>query len=182
MSIDIEIKTLENFFGRSVRVYRDNEGRIIVDGDIVISPDEKLFNYMPFQIYKLNGDLEWHGDGCKQSNLTSLKNFPIIVNGNVCVFSSPNLTSLEGAPREITGNFEFDKCNVTSFDGICESIGKNLIASYNPIKDVTALKDVKVEGIISLIDINPKLITEAKETANSSIIIKYVNEENRVII
>ena len=58
MSIDIEIKTLENFFGQSVKVYRDNEGRIIVDGDIVISPDEKLFSYMPFQIYKLNGDLE----------------------------------------------------------------------------------------------------------------------------
>ena len=183
MSIDIELKTLENFLGPSVKVYRDSENRIIVDGDIIISPDNNVFTKFPFQIYMVNGDLEWHSNFGKQSYLTSLKNFPVIVNGNVRVYGSPKLTSLEYAPKVIKGNFECDKCSITSFDGLSEStIGKNLIASYNPITDVKGLQGVKVGGIVSLLDVDSNIINEAKEYVDSSIITKYVSEDYRVII
>lgn len=182
MAIDIEIKTLENFLGKNVKVYRDSYNRIIVDGDIIIYPDNTMFDYMPFQIYELNGNLEWHSEYGKQGRLRSLMNFPTIVNGNVCVYGNPRLTSLEYAPKVITGNFECDKCSITSLDGVSESVGKNLIASYNPIKDVKALKNIKVDGLVSLVDIDASLINEAHNYIDSSIIIKYISDDYRVII
>ena len=183
MSIDIELKTLENFLGEGVKIYRDPENRIIVDGDIIISPDNKIFKHFPVQIYKVNGDLEWHSDYGKQNSLNSLINFPTIVNGNVRIYGNPNLTSLQYAPKTIRGNFEFDKCSVTSFEGISEStIEKNLIASYNPIEGVNGLQGVKVGGIVSLIDIDRNVVNEAKHCLDSSIIVKYISEDYRVII
>lgn len=171
--MDFEILTLKNFLGTNIKVFRDYENRIIVNGDINISVDNNIFSYIPVKIYILNGNLYWHGSD-KKNNLTSLKNFPTIVNGDVIIYGNPGLRHIDYFPETITGNFECDKCMIESFDEIRGSIGKNLTASFNPIKDITGLKNVSVGGKINLIGVDKKIINEAKNIADSSIIIEYI--------
>jgi len=173
--MDYEVLALENFLGPGVKVIRDYDSNIIVNGDIFISVNDNTFNQMPVKIYILNGNLNWHGEGSNLNNLVSLKNFPTIVNGDVNIYGNKKLTSLEFCPRVIKGNLVCDRCMLTSFKGISESIGKNLIASFNPIKDITDLDKVEIGGIISLVNIDPKIINEAKKTVDSSIIVEQMS-------
>lgn len=179
--MDFELLTLQNFLGPSVKIFRDYENRIIVNGDINISVDNNIFSYMPVKIYILNGNLYWHAAD-KKNNLTSLKNFPTIVNGDVIIYGNSSLFRFDYFPETITGNFECDKCMIESFDGIRGTIGKNLTASFNPIKDISGLKNVSVGGKISLVGIDKKIINEAKTIADSSIIVEFLEYNDSYII
>lgn len=178
--MDIEVLTLKNFLGESVKVYRDTDNNIIVNGDIHVSPDDRTFDHMPVKIHKLNGDILWHSENCVKNNLKSLINFPDIVNGSVRIFGNPMLKSLKYCPIEINGNFECDRCSITSFDGISQKITGNLIASFNPIVNTAALESLDIKGCISIIDtsiLNPNMSVKTSNN-NSSIIADYYSEHN----
>lgn len=178
--MDIEILTLKNFLGESVSIYRDADKNIIVDGDIHVLPDNNTFDHMPVKIHKLNGDLLWHSENCAKNNLRSLVNFPDIVNGNVRIFGNPKLKSLKYCPIEINGNFECDRCSITSFDGISQKIDGNLIASFNPIVSTEALESLSISGCISVIDtsiLNPRSSVRTGNN-NSSVIADYFSKHD----
>lgn len=179
--MDFEVLTLQNFLGPTVKVFRDYDQRIIVNGDINISVDNNIFSYMPVKIYILNGNLYWHSSN-KTNNLTSLKNFPTIVNGDVVIYGNHKLTHIDYFPEIIKGNFECDKCMIENFDGIRGTIEKNFTASFNPLKDIKGLSNVSVGGKISLVGVNKKVINEAKKIADSSIIVEFLENDDIYMI
>ena len=75
------------------------------------------------QIYK--GDID-----VGQENLTSLEGAPERVQGNFYCFDN-DLTSLEYAPKEVTGSFDCNNNNLTSLKGAPEVVGHNFYCTHN---------------------------------------------------
>ena len=67
---------------------------------------------------------------------------------------------------------------IENFDGIRGTIEKNFTASFNPLKDIKGLSNVSVGGKISLVGVNKKVINEAKEIADSSIIVEFLEHDD----
>src|SRR5690606_15754852 len=76
------------------------------------------------------------------NQLTSLEGCPSEVSGNFyCSYNQ--LTSLEGCPREVSGNFNCYKNQITNFDHVPDFIGWDFYCSNNPISEVYNLFDTK---------------------------------------
>lgn len=151
-NIDI-LKSFINDINVNIYYEPDTEN-IIVDGDVIVFNENNIYQAFPVKIYKVNGNIHWNGEidqlG-KMGTLSSLKNFPDIVTGDVIIFKNPNLKSLEGCPKEIGGTLQFDFCNVSDISGISKVIGKNCIMNYNPITDLSPMSDVKISGLVSVV-------------------------------
>ena len=180
--MDIELLTLKNFLGNTVKIYRDDDSNIIVEGTVIVSANEKVFTHMPVKIHKLKGDLYWHSHNGAPNNLDSLYNFPDVVDGSVYIFGNPKLTSLKYCPKEITGSLICDNCGLTSFDGISEKIGGNLTASHNPIYDVKPLSESIVNGTIVVLDTSiPNPQNSLKTKNHNSSIVDYETSDYQYI-
>lgn len=173
-SIDI----LKSFI-KNVDIYYDDNHNIIIKGNVVIFPDED-FNYteFPVKIHKVIGNIHWYGGVSsinQKGTLNSLHNFPDIVEGDVIIFKNPDLQSLEGCPKHITGTLQCDFCNIRSVEGIAEYIGNNCILNNNPIEDISYLSKIKVDGIISIIN-TPAAYDEAQVMTLQDTSVVRVNE------
>lgn len=170
--MDKDIKVLQRFItnGKSLKIYRDENNNIIIDGDILIFETE--YTKFPVKIHKVNGNISWHGlmNGFKFGNLESLENFPEIVTGSVYIQKNPKIKSLKGCPKYIGQSLQCDHCNISDITDISEYIGQNLILANNPIKDVSILENVYVGNLVNIIrtDIDPFTL---KLKNDSSIII-----------
>ena len=173
--MDKDIKVLQHFIsnGKLLKIYRDENNNIIINGDILIFDTE--YTKFPVKIHKVNGSIHWHGfmNGFKSGNLSSLENFPDIVTGSVLIYNNPNLKSLKGCPKYIGQILQCNHCNISDITDISEYIGENLILSNNPIKDVSILENVYVGNIVNIIktNIDPSVI---KLKNDSSIIINDI--------
>ena len=152
-----DIDILKSFMmDKNAKIYYDDNNNLIVEGNIIVFYDED-YNYssIPVKIHKLIGNIHWYG-GISSINqagtLTSLKNFPDIVEGDVIIFKNPNLKSLEGCPKHISGTLQCDFCNISSLEGIAEYIGRNCILNNNPITDLSPLYNITVKGITSIVN------------------------------
>lgn len=83
-------------------------------------------------------------------NITSLEGAPEFVGGNFSCNSCDSLTSLEGAPKEVGGKFDCSFCkSLTSLEGAPEEVGGDFDCSH--CESLTSLKGApkKVEGMFS---------------------------------
>lgn len=170
--MDKDIKTLQHFFNdKNLHIYRDDNNNIIIDGDILIY--DRFFDKIPVKIHKINGNISWHGDidSFHKGSLSTLENFPDIVNGSVFIYKNPYLKSLKGCPKHISGTLQCDRCNISDISDISEYIGQYLILSYNPIKDISILENIYIGKNVELIETNAD-ISNIKLKNDSSVIIK----------
>jgi hypothetical protein len=73
--------------------------------------------------------------GCHEQNLTSLEGAPSSISGNFsCSYNK--LESLEGAPSSISGNFYCFGNNLESLEGAPSSVGGDIDCSYNKLKSL----------------------------------------------
>lgn len=173
--MDRDIKVLQNFItnGNYLKIYRDDENNIIIDGNVNIYDTE--FTKFPVKIHKVNGTISWHGDtnGLHHGTLESLENFPDYVSGSVYIYKNPNLKSLKGCPKYIGGNLQCDRCNISDISDISEYIGNSCILSFNPIKDSTILEKIHIGNMLDVAEtyINLQNVNIVKD---SSLITKYL--------
>lgn len=148
---DIRINILKNMLRMSnVDIHTDGNNNIIIDGNVIIYDD--TYDKFPVKIHKVNGNISWKGfvDGTKPGSLSSLENFPDIVNGSVFIDKNPMLISLKGAPKEITGTFTCHHGRLNDISDLPKKIGNNLDISNNPIDDISVLEKVFVGGNINI--------------------------------
>lgn len=146
---DLDIILLQNFINDDqVHIYRDENNNIIIDGNIIIR--NTLFSFFPVKIYKVNGNIEWHGNigDITNGSLSSLINFPDIVNGNVNIYNNLFLKNLNGCPQYISGTLNCYNCNISDISGIGKDILNGLNCSNNPISDMSPLENINIKGII----------------------------------
>lgn len=70
------------------------------------------------------------------NNLESLKGLPEKITGNLIAGENPNLTSLEGSPKYVSGNFDVSSCSLGSLEYGPIKVGKNYLCSDNDLKDL----------------------------------------------
>ena len=177
--MDKEIKALQNFFNDNhLKIYRDSDNKIIIDGNIIIFSNE--FTHIPIKIHKLNGSLSWRGDidEFKKGSLSSLINFPDIVTGDVRIYKNPNLKSLKGCPKIIGGSLQCNNCNISDISELPEKIYGHFVLSHNPITDLSNLSNIYVGKNIELIGINCDINENIKCLNDSSIIITEDHTNN----
>ena len=146
---DLDILLLKNFIDdERVHIYRDEDNNIIIDGNIIIR--NTLFTTFPVKVYKVNGNIEWHGNigDITNGSLSSLINFPDIVNGNVNIYNNPYLKNLDGCPQYISGSLNCYNCNISDISGIGKDILNGFNCSNNPISDMSILESINIKGII----------------------------------
>lgn len=172
--MDNRIKILKNMLhNNDVKIYVDDKDNIIIEGDIIIYDNE--YNNFPVKLYRVNGNIEWHGntDGMKSGSLSSFKNFPDIVTGNVYVYGNNKLQTLKNCPKEIGGTFDCSNCNISDISDISEKIKGHLHLQNNPIYNVDVLSKVYIGGNIYIYNTNWSKLTENKhiETISDSSLI-----------
>lgn len=146
---DLDILLLKNFIDdENVHIYRDEDNNIIIDGNIIIR--NSLFSSFPVKVYKVNGNIEWHGNigDVTNGSLCTLINFPDIVNGNVNIYNNPYLKNLDGCPQYISGSLNCYNCNISDISGIGKNILNGFNCSNNPINDMSILETINIKGII----------------------------------
>ena len=172
---DLDIILLQNFLNdKSLKIYRDSENNIIVDGDIYISTTD--INSMPVKIHILNGSLDWHGEGLNNNgSLSTLINFPDIINGTLNIYNNPYLRSLKGCPSKITGSLNCNNCMISDISDIAKEIGGTLNISNNPISDISILEKININKVYAL---NTYWAYNNKRTDNASIIFETYEIDN----
>lgn len=88
------------YMGGVKSISSTSEG-VIIDGSMSIKPGLKSILIPGIKIYKVTGDISFHGNN---DNITSLEGCPEIVDGHVDI-NMKNLPSLKYAPREVGGMF-----------------------------------------------------------------------------
>lgn len=85
------------------------------------------------------------------NNLTNLKEGPIQVAGDFSCCSNDHLTSLEGAPKEIRGNFDCSHNHLRNFKGGPSHIGGSTKHDNNPMDQLMEIDsaDDDIEQIIN---------------------------------
>ena len=109
------------------------DGSVYVNGnsDVEIRCNELIKGHFPVRFYKVKGSFR-----CNCSKLTSLQGAPQEVEGNFNCSSCKNLTSLQGAPQEVGGRFCCDFCEkLTSLQGAPQKVGGDFDCSYCNLKN-----------------------------------------------
>ena len=123
----LQIK-LDNFLSnKHSGVYRISEDGKHVDCDnTVIIWDSDLINgKLPFPFGKVKGTFK-----CSCRELTSLEGAPKEVSGGFWIHSCTNLTSLVGAPKKVGHAFECNDClKLTSLEGAPKEVGYRFACS-----------------------------------------------------
>jgi hypothetical protein len=106
------------------------KGMFVVNADLSIDTldtlvlDDLKLTELPVKINSVT-----KGINAVNSKLTSWKNFPDIVDGDL-VMRSSNIETLEGMPREVRGYFSMRFTPISSLKGIAKRIGKSNAAIY----------------------------------------------------
>ena len=102
------------------------------------------------QLYDANGNkldgenAVWKGYfDCSNNQLTTLEGAPKEVGGDFYCFHNPGLTSLEGAPKEVCGGFSCSNNQLTTLEGAPKEVGGYFDCSNNP--GLTSLKGAPKE-------------------------------------
>ena len=115
-------------FCRKLGIYNytiNDDGSVDVDGDVDFS-DTSITNIPPFLVFnKVYGNFI-----CSKNKLTSLENAPKEVTGYFDVGFN-KLTSLDGAPVSVGMGFNCDGNNLTDLKGSPKGIGGSFICSNN---------------------------------------------------
>jgi hypothetical protein len=101
----------------------DGEWSVNSKGEVTVRKNldfkDKSFDRFPVQFAPVNGSFY-----CRYCELTSLKGAPREVSGNFICYKCPNLVSLEGAPTKVEGSFECMSCfKLTSLKGAPKEVG-----------------------------------------------------------
>ncbi len=95
----------------------NSQGEVTVSGNLEFK--DRSFDRFPVQFANVKGDFD-----CSYCELTSLKGAPREVSGNFICYSCPNLVSLGGAPTKVEGSFECMSCfKLTSLKGAPKEVG-----------------------------------------------------------
>lgn len=101
-------------------------------------------------------------------NISSLEGSPIEVGGDYnvsnCYFG--NLVSLKGSPREVGGTFTVINNGIVSLDGGPQIVGENYICSHNNIEELN-IPSVRVGGDLDVRNNPLKHITSLKDQSFS---------------
>jgi hypothetical protein len=76
-------------------------------------------------------------------NLTSLEGCPEVVNGEFDVDHNSSLSSLIGGPKEVGDYFSANHCGLTSLEGIPTRIGSSLYLNGNPLTSLKGINQLK---------------------------------------
>lgn len=102
------------------------DGKIVVEGDITIK-SRKLEELPDLSNVVLHGSFD-----CSFNQLTTLKGAPGEVTGNFICFTN-RLTSLEGAPRKTGGNFQCGKNKLETLLHAPEEVGGSFSCGRNKL-------------------------------------------------
>ncbi len=117
-----KIKALcEQYKIQNYHITRNN--KVNVNGSVWLGKLD--LTEIPIPFGQINGDFD-----CSNNQLTSLKNCPFTVMGNLYV-SNNQLTSLDGCAQSVGMNFNCSANNLTSLYGGPMKVGKSYNFSYN---------------------------------------------------
>jgi len=124
----------------------NDDGSIDVNGDVNLN--NKKLAKIPFKFRNVSG-----GFYCHRNRLTSLEGAPNTVGGNFCYCSNNHLTSLDGAPNFVGGNFYcYDNPNLsyTELFKIIDNVKGNIYYSSKTIpEDKDKIRrDRDVKGVL----------------------------------
>lgn len=108
------ISLAEEYFNCTGIFFVDEKNRVCTNGSVTFENSfEDEFTEFPVQFGRINGSFEITG----AKNLSSLKGSPVIVGHNYVIWDCPKITSLEGSPRKIGGQFMLNCPNLESLMG-----------------------------------------------------------------
>jgi hypothetical protein len=84
------------------------------------------------------GDIHANNKG-----LTSLEGSPESILGNFDISRNSKLKSLLGGPKEIDGHYIVDSCGITSLEGIPSRIGSDLVLANNPLTSLRGINKLR---------------------------------------
>lgn len=96
---------------------------IFADCDIFIYDNYLINGKIPYPFTECTGDFK----AFEVTQLVSMKNFPNDVGKSCTVYGCEQLTSLEGAPKHVGGNFSCQKTPIKSLEGAPINVGRNFI-------------------------------------------------------
>ena len=126
---------LDNFLSnKHSGVYRISEDGKHVDCDntVIIWNSDLINGKLPFPFGKVKGTFK-----CTCKDLISLEGAPKEIGGNFKFYLCPNLTSLVGAPKEVGKSFSCNNCpKLTSLEGAPEKVGGDFSCQKTSIKSL----------------------------------------------
>lgn len=159
-----EFATFDEWAGIRLRekITINSDGTVDFDGSLTIRnvPNGKL----PFKFGKVSGKfrlksvtvttLEGCPDYCEsfyaqKSIVKNLVGGPIHVETNYDVSKNNELTSLEGSPKTVGGDFNFNSTKVTSLIGGPEEVGGNFDGDFTPLVNLVGSPRI-VGGMLKL--------------------------------
>jgi hypothetical protein len=102
------------------------DGKILVEGDITIK-NKKLEELPDLSNVVVHGSFD-----CSNNRLTTLKGAPCEVTGNFICYTN-RLTSLEGAPRGVGGNFQCGRNSLSTLKFAPDEVGGSFSCGRNKL-------------------------------------------------
>lgn len=143
-----------------IQRYNDNKAKVTIDdsgviqvlkGTVIIKPSIIKDHKLPVSFSEVQ---VFHATNC---DLTSLEGFPSKVQERCTISKNPDLKSLVGGPKKVSGSYFCYENSLTSLEGIASEIGSSGSSVLLDIFDnkITSLKDIhkqiqKLDGNICL--------------------------------
>lgn len=120
--------------------FKMNNGLLDVDGDVLLH--NKMINNIPVKFGKVNGNFYCSSsDSILSNSLTSLEGCPSYVGGDFqCMHNL--LTSLEGAPEIVDGDFLCYSNKLTNLIGSPKYVGGRFDCSHNKLTSLEGCSDI----------------------------------------
>lgn len=116
----------------------------IYKGDLSIDEEfvkDGKINF-PVKIKEVFGDLKIY-----ESDLTTLEGCPQLITGNFDIAFN-FFTNLKGCPKEVGGNFECTNCNLKSLEGSPKKVYKSFSCQDNKLEDFKGCPKIIPENFI----------------------------------
>ena len=120
--------------------YTINNGLVDVDGDVDLS--DKGLTKLPIKFGRISDTFQ-----CYNNQLTSFDGAPKEVGGNFYCYNN-KLTTLEGSPLKVGGNFYCINCKLTSLDGSPKYIGGDFDFGFNQLTSLKGAEETISKNII----------------------------------
>ncbi len=150
----------------------NSDGSIDVNGNVDLSM--KYLTSLPLKFNRVTGNfkcigLYWESN----AKLTTLEGSPRIVGGDF-LCSQNQLTSLEGAPEEVGGNFQCIYNELTSLQGAPKKVGGDFYCEYNRLTSLEGAPDEV--NFFNCSNNQLKSLQGAPRKVNSHLQCSYVNQ------
>ena len=131
----ISFPTSEDQIVQLCKKYKIKNYSINTDLSIDVDGDADLNNLkltsLPLKFSIVIGDFY-----CHSNQLTSLEGSPREVGGNFDCYNNNQLTSLKGSPREVGGYFDCRNSKLNTLEGGPREVGGRFTCSYNPVGEI----------------------------------------------